>query len=218
MTTALEGGEGSASHPGRSLLPGKTRYPLYRRLGGPQGRSGQVREITPPPGFVPLTIQPVSSCYTDYTTWPTLCIYTLYQILPNSDNKCWKYGYNLFLQAWPSLQVCSWKLQLCNKPCRYFTLKASLTTFCKEPLNIKPCRYFTLKACLTTFCKELLNTVSLKIGKQFSSFFYILLTVHLDITSGMWPTWCTFLLYNMFISILYMFRANRCSSSGGQLY
>ena len=33
-------GEGSASRPGRSLPPGKTRYPLYRRLGGPQGRSG----------------------------------------------------------------------------------------------------------------------------------------------------------------------------------
>ena len=36
-------GEGSASRPGRSLSPGKTRYPLYRRLGGLQGRCGQVR-------------------------------------------------------------------------------------------------------------------------------------------------------------------------------
>ena len=43
MTTALEEGEGSASRPGRSLPPGKTRYPLYRRLRGPQGRSGQVK-------------------------------------------------------------------------------------------------------------------------------------------------------------------------------
>ena len=33
MTTALEGGEGSAPRPGRSLPPGKTRFPLYRRLG-----------------------------------------------------------------------------------------------------------------------------------------------------------------------------------------
>jgi len=31
------------------FTPGKTRYPLYRRLGGPQGRSGQVRKISPPP-------------------------------------------------------------------------------------------------------------------------------------------------------------------------
>jgi len=31
MTAALEGGEWSAARPGRTLLPGKTRYPLYRR-------------------------------------------------------------------------------------------------------------------------------------------------------------------------------------------
>ena len=46
-------GEGSASRPGRSLPPVKTGYPLYRRLGGHRGRSGQVRKILPPPGFHP---------------------------------------------------------------------------------------------------------------------------------------------------------------------
>jgi len=61
LTSALEGGEGSLSRPGRILPPGKTRYPLYRRLGGPQGRSGQVRKILPPPGFDPRTVQPVGS-------------------------------------------------------------------------------------------------------------------------------------------------------------
>jgi len=64
LTTALEVGEGSASCPGRSLLPGKTRYPLYRRLGGRQGRSGQVRKISPSPGFDTRTVQPVASLYT----------------------------------------------------------------------------------------------------------------------------------------------------------
>ena len=45
-------GEGSASRPGRSVPPGKkTRYPLYRRLSGPQDRSGQVREISPLTGI-----------------------------------------------------------------------------------------------------------------------------------------------------------------------
>jgi len=73
VPTALEGGEGSASRPGRSLPPGKTRYPLYMRLGGPQGWSGQVRKISPPPGFDPRTVQPVASCYTDYATRPTQC-------------------------------------------------------------------------------------------------------------------------------------------------
>jgi len=42
---------GSASRPGRSLPLGKTRYPLYRRLDGPQGRSGQVQKILPPTGI-----------------------------------------------------------------------------------------------------------------------------------------------------------------------
>ena len=42
-----------------------TRYPLYRRLGRPQGRSGRVRKISPPPGFDPRIAQPVASRYTD---------------------------------------------------------------------------------------------------------------------------------------------------------
>jgi len=45
MTTALEGGEWSASRPGRTLPPGKTRYPLCRRLGEPQGRSGRAENL-----------------------------------------------------------------------------------------------------------------------------------------------------------------------------
>ena len=41
MTVALEGGEWSAARPGRTLPPGKTWHPLYRRLCGPQGQSGR---------------------------------------------------------------------------------------------------------------------------------------------------------------------------------
>jgi len=48
-----------------ALPRGKTRYPLYKRLGGPQGRSGQVRKNSPPPGFNPRTVQPVGSRYAD---------------------------------------------------------------------------------------------------------------------------------------------------------
>jgi len=64
-------GEGSASRPARCLTPGKTRYPLYSKLGGSQGRSGQVRKNSPPPGFDPRTVQPVASRYNDYATRPT---------------------------------------------------------------------------------------------------------------------------------------------------
>jgi len=73
-------GEGSASLPGSSLPPGKTRYPLHRRLGGRQGRSGQVRKITPPPGFDLRTVQPVASRYTDYAARPTCWSYRWYML------------------------------------------------------------------------------------------------------------------------------------------
>jgi len=40
-------GRGVSVTPRPLFTPGKTRYPLYRRLGGPQGRSGQMRKISP---------------------------------------------------------------------------------------------------------------------------------------------------------------------------
>ena len=62
QTSALGGGEGPASHPGRFLLPGKTWYSLYRRLGGPQARSGQLRKISPHRDSIlgPSSPQPVT--------------------------------------------------------------------------------------------------------------------------------------------------------------
>jgi hypothetical protein len=59
-------GVGGQRHAPAALLAGKPRYPLRRRLGGPQGRSGQVRKISPPPGFDPRAVQPVASRYTDW--------------------------------------------------------------------------------------------------------------------------------------------------------
>jgi len=50
-------GEWSAARPGRTLPPGKTLYPFYRRLGGPQGRSGRAENLVPP-GLDPGTSTP----------------------------------------------------------------------------------------------------------------------------------------------------------------
>jgi hypothetical protein len=54
-TSALDGGEWSASRPNRALAPGKDpRYPLYRRLGGPESRSGHrgyKKILSPLPGI-----------------------------------------------------------------------------------------------------------------------------------------------------------------------
>ena len=38
---------------------------LYRRLGGTQSRSGQVRKMQPPTGFDARTVQPIASRCTD---------------------------------------------------------------------------------------------------------------------------------------------------------
>jgi hypothetical protein len=58
LTSALDGGGWSTPRPGR-FIPGKeTRFPLYVRQGGPQGRSGWVRKISPRPRFDPQTVQP----------------------------------------------------------------------------------------------------------------------------------------------------------------
>ena len=70
MTAALERGEWSAARPGRTLSPGKTRYPLYKWLGGPQGRSGRA-EILVPTGIRSRNVQPIVSRYTDWATRPT---------------------------------------------------------------------------------------------------------------------------------------------------
>jgi hypothetical protein len=70
MTAALEGGEWSAARPDRTLPPGKNRYPFYRRLGGPQGRSGRTENLVPT-GIRSRTVQPVVSRCTDWATRPT---------------------------------------------------------------------------------------------------------------------------------------------------
>jgi len=73
MTAALEVGELSPARPGRTLPPGKSRYPLYRRLGGPQGRSGRA-ENPVPTGIRSRAVQPVVSRYTDWATGPTFLL------------------------------------------------------------------------------------------------------------------------------------------------
>jgi hypothetical protein len=46
LTSALDE-VGSQRQAPANLLPGKIRYPMFRRQGGVQGRSGRVRKISP---------------------------------------------------------------------------------------------------------------------------------------------------------------------------
>ena len=91
LTTALEGGQ---RHAPTALYPrGKTRYPFQNRLFGPQGRSGQLRKISPLTGFRSpdrsarsqsyRLSYPAFYCYVVlsiylteiYRKWATLCVF-----------------------------------------------------------------------------------------------------------------------------------------------
>jgi hypothetical protein len=63
-------GVGGQRHAPAALLPGMTRYPLYRRLGRPQGQSGRVLKISPSPGFDARTGPPLTrdNSYFEYVS------------------------------------------------------------------------------------------------------------------------------------------------------
>ena len=60
LTSALDG-VGGLRHAPAALPPGKTRYPLYRRLDVTQGGSVWERKISLPSGFDPRTVKTVVS-------------------------------------------------------------------------------------------------------------------------------------------------------------
>jgi len=64
MTAALEGGEWSAARLAILYPWERPRYPLYRRLDGPQGRSGRAENLAPS-GFDPRTVQPIVAIPTE---------------------------------------------------------------------------------------------------------------------------------------------------------
>ena len=50
---------GGQPHAQAALPPGITQYPLYRRLGEPQGQYARVQKTSRPPAFDPRTAHPV---------------------------------------------------------------------------------------------------------------------------------------------------------------
>jgi hypothetical protein len=133
MTTALQGGEGSVSRSGRSLPPGKNRYPLYRRLGGPQGRSGQVRKISPPPGFDPRTVQPVASRHDKDRRY--------FYVIQWRMSVTWNW---LFITP-VKPQVTNWNIQHCERQSRSFDMILSpLVSHHNNTIYISHIRYILL--------------------------------------------------------------------------
>jgi len=63
---AVQGVGWSMPLPGCFTLRKEMRYPLYRRLNGPQCQFGWVQKILPTLGFNAQTVQLVESCNTNY--------------------------------------------------------------------------------------------------------------------------------------------------------
>jgi hypothetical protein len=55
-----------APRPGRFYPSERDLVPIVQELGGPQGRSGGLRKISPPLEFDPRTVQPLAGRYTDW--------------------------------------------------------------------------------------------------------------------------------------------------------
>jgi hypothetical protein len=68
FTSALEGGGWSRTHPGNDQAP------VLQRLGGPQGRSGRVRKLSPLLGFDLRLIQLVGNSIYDPSLHPIIKI------------------------------------------------------------------------------------------------------------------------------------------------
>ena len=64
LTSALDGVGGQRQAPA-VLPPGKTRYTLYKRLGGPRAGLDGCGKSRPSSGFHPRTIHSIDSRYTD---------------------------------------------------------------------------------------------------------------------------------------------------------
>ena len=98
---------------------------MYRRLGGPQGRSGQVRKISPPPEFDPRTVQPVGSRYTDCATRPPTRKFT-----PNNLVLSDKYIYKVY-------RVCS-KCGKCSNVDIIFAIYSNCDLLCARDVTKSP--------------------------------------------------------------------------------
>ena len=110
LTSALERGGWSTTHPDRFTSGTETRYILYRRPGGPQGRCGRVRKISPPRGFLKVScslfvLHPYSFLCTDF---PGFCLFSL---LPQTRHK--HTGPESIFSCILSLVLCSYFIRTC---------------------------------------------------------------------------------------------------------
>jgi len=139
MTAALEGGEWSAAP------PGKTRYPFYRRLGGPQDWSWRAENLIPN-GIRSRNVQPVVSRYTDWATQPThthtyiyIYIYTHTHTYGKAKQcLCLTCSLTQFISVYIQVHYLPFVLKVLRIRVFYFTgvfysIRRCATAYCAEP-------------------------------------------------------------------------------------
>ena len=149
-------GVGGQCHAPAALPPGKTRYPLYRRMGGPQGQSGRMRKISPSPGFDPPTFRPVASRYTDWvipaynqTCLIYKCIFRClrynnilwYKILFKFSNSS-MYLTEFAVHGSPLFHFCSFSRHIHLEQLRQLSVCEDLCTLCfdgRASMRLLPC-------------------------------------------------------------------------------
>ena len=187
MTAALEGGEWSAALPGRTLPPGKTRYPFYRWLGGPQGRSGRAEYLVPT-GIRSRTVQPVVSRYTDWATLPTVALGTQREIRMRHIVICGLSGCIIFLHI-ISQTVRFSKNIIEHKMC----VLIFSTTFLSERYLILRTERDTIKNVSWSSCKVPVILSDFNETWIFSTFFFLRKTLKYKLSwkSDQWEPSCS---------------------------
>jgi len=123
-------------------------YQLYRRLGGPQSRSGLVRKNSPPPGFYPRTVQPIVSRYIDYAIPAHLCLRYKLNISKIQFNY-----FSLFHPVFPKPQnfCMKWILSAEGRSCTYQStcwLVKFLVSLLQQFNIYVPCKVLRNSKCL----------------------------------------------------------------------
>ena len=182
---------GGQRHSWSALLPGKTRYPVYRRLGGPQGRSGRVRKISPSPGFGPRTFQPIASRCTEYA-------------IPAHQRPC--YPLQCLVRRVSTLLLAS-----CSLTCVLSLVYVRITSsgyyhcFCIV-LSVFRLPLFFYRSLFTSFCALYLHTVIIALTLyQYILFYIVFCFVILFFLCLCWLSlWVAHFLWFIFFFFLYL--------------
>ena len=121
------------------FTPGKDPVPFYRRLGGPQGRSGRAENLVPT-GIRSRTVQPAVSLYTDWATRPMnspkkLRVNTVFDVWTHEAKiiKNYSFVYFLVLHGWDTW----YKILLDGHRRRLLEKRALKNIFWGETVEIK---------------------------------------------------------------------------------